>query len=109
MRGVRPEYDARFVRTADASDNGPRHPARHGQNDCEIAIGRNNWTFAGSDEGGRRAAAIYTLIETAKLNDIDPRAWLADVLARLPDHSARRIGELLPWNWKAQIVTAAAA
>jgi transposase len=64
-----------------------------------IAIGRHNWTFAGSDEGGRRAAAIYTLIETAKLNDVDPQAWLADVLARLPDHPARRIAELLPWNW----------
>jgi len=50
-----------------------------------IAVGRKNWTFAGSDEGGHRAAAIYTLIETAKLNDIDPQAWLADVLARLPD------------------------
>ena len=47
-----------------------------------IAVGRHNWTFAGSDEGGRRAAAIYTLIETAKLNDLDPQAWLADVLAR---------------------------
>src|SRR6516162_3984994 len=65
-----------------------------------VAVGRNNWTFAGSDEGGRRAAAIYTLIETAKLNDIDPRAWLADVLARLPDHPAKRIRELLPWNWR---------
>ena len=74
-----------------------------------VAVGRKNWTFAGSDEGGRRAAAVYTLIETAKLNDIDPRAWLADVLARLPDHPARRIHELLPWNWKTQIVTAAAA
>jgi transposase len=74
-----------------------------------VAVGRNNWTFAGSDEGGRRAAAIYTLIETAKLNDIDPRAWLADVLTRLPDHPARRIGDLLPWNWKTQIITAAAA
>ena len=49
-----------------------------------IAVGRRNWTFAGSDAGGRRAAAIYTLIETAKLNDVDPRAWLADVLKRLP-------------------------
>ena len=49
-----------------------------------IAVGRRNWTFAGSDEGGRRAAALYTLIETAKLNAIDPRAWLADVIARLP-------------------------
>ena len=56
--------------------------------------------FAGSDEGGRRAAAMYTLIETAKLNDTDPQAWLAEVLARLPDHPARRIGDLLPWNWR---------
>jgi transposase len=65
-----------------------------------LAVGRHNWTFAGSDEGGRRAAAIYTLIETAKLNDVDPQAWLADVLARLQDHPAKRIVELLPWNWK---------
>jgi transposase len=64
-----------------------------------IAVGRRNWTFAGSDEGGRRAAAIYTLIETCKLNDVDPQAWLADVLARLPDHPAKRIDELLPWAW----------
>jgi hypothetical protein len=48
-----------------------------------IAVGRKNWTFAGSDEGGRRAAGIYTLIATSKLNDIGPQAWLADVLARL--------------------------
>jgi transposase len=61
-----------------------------------VAVGRRNWTFAGSDEGGRRAAAIYTLIASAKLNDIDPQAWLADVLARLPDHAAKRIHELLP-------------
>jgi transposase len=66
-----------------------------------LAVGRRNWTFAGSDAGGRRAAAMYTLIETCKLNDIDPRAWLADVLARLPEHAASRIDELLPWNWKA--------
>jgi transposase len=65
-----------------------------------IAVGRRNWTFAGSDAGGARAATIYTLIETAKLNDIDPRAWLADVLARIADHPAKRIAELLPWNWK---------
>jgi transposase len=57
-------------------------------------------SFAGSDEGGRRAAAIYTLVATAKLNDIDPQAWLADVLARLPDHSAKRIHKLLPWEWR---------
>jgi transposase len=74
-----------------------------------VAVGRKNWTFAGSDEGGRRAAAIYTLIATAKLNDIDPQAWLADVLARLPDHPAKRIDELLPWNWRPQTVAAQAA
>ena len=58
-----------------------------------VAVGRNNWTFAGSDDGGRRAAAIYTLIHTAKLNDIDPQAWLADVLApiaRSPRQAHRR-------------------
>ena len=66
-----------------------------------IAVGRRNWTFAGSDSGGRRAAAIYTLIETAKLNDVDARAWLADILARIADHPASRIDDLLPWNWKA--------
>jgi transposase len=65
-----------------------------------IAVGRRNWTFAGSDAGGRRAAAMYTLIETAELNDVDPRAWLADVLTRLPDYPARRLDEMLPWNWK---------
>ena len=73
-----------------------------------VAVGRHNWTFAGSDEGGRRAAAIYTLVETCKLNGVDPRAWLADVLARLPDHPARRIGELLPWNWKRDRIMVAA-
>jgi transposase len=60
----------------------------------------HNRTFAGSDQSGRRAAAIYTLIESAKLNDIDPQTWLADVLARLHDHAAKRINELLPWNWR---------
>jgi transposase len=74
-----------------------------------IAVGRRNWTFAGSDEGGRRAAAIYTLIATATLNDVDPQAWLADVLARLPDHPAKPIHELLPWNWRPQDRTAEAA
>jgi transposase len=73
-----------------------------------IAVGRHNWTFAGSDEGGRRAAAIYTLIETAKLNGVDPQAWLADVLARLPDHPAKRVVELLPWNWQPQNLAKAA-
>src|SRR6267154_2497538 len=73
-----------------------------------IAVGRRNWTFAGSDEGGRRAAAIYTLVATARLNYVDPQAWLADVLARLPDYPAKRIHELLPWNWRPQSVAHAA-
>ena len=61
-----------------------------------VAVGRRNWTFAGSDEGGHRAAAVYSLITTCKLNDVDPRAWLADVLTRLPDHPAQRIDEICP-------------
>ena len=65
-----------------------------------IALGRKSWLFAGSDRGGQRAAAIYSLIVTAKLNDVDPQAWLADVLARIAGHSAHRIDELLPWNWR---------
>ena len=74
-----------------------------------IAVGRRNSTFAGSDEGGRRAATIYSLIATAKLNDVDPQAWLADVLARLPINPAKRIHELLPWNWRQRHSAAAAA
>jgi transposase len=74
-----------------------------------IAMGRKNWTFAGSDAGGRRAAALYTLINTARLNDVDPQAWLADILARLHDHPARRIDQLLPWGWKRQHAQKAAA
>ena len=67
-----------------------------------IALGRKSWLFAGSDRGGERAAVMYTLIVTAKLNDIDPQAWLADVLARIADHAVHKLDELLPWNWKAQ-------
>jgi transposase len=74
-----------------------------------IAIGRKNWLFAGSDRGGERAAAIYTLIATAKLNDVDPQAWLADVLRRIADHPASRLHELLPWHWKKPAAQAAAA
>jgi transposase len=66
---------------------------------CGIAIGRKAWLFAGSDRGGERAAAMFTLIETAKLNRVDPQAWLADVLCHIADHPASRLDELLPWNW----------
>jgi transposase len=74
-----------------------------------IALGRKSWLFAGSDRGGQRAAAMYSLIVTAKLNDVDPQAWLADVLARIASHPAARLDELLPWNWKKASAIAAAA
>ena len=66
-----------------------------------IALGRKAWLFAGSERGGDRAAFMYTLIVSAKMNDIDPQAWMADVLARLPDVPMSRVHELLPWHWKA--------
>jgi len=74
-----------------------------------IAIGRKAWLFAGSDRGGERAAAMYSLIASAKLNDVDPRAWLADVLARIADHPASRLDQLLPWNWRKTRLAQAAA
>jgi transposase len=64
-----------------------------------IALGRKSWLFCGSDRGGRRAAAMYSFIVTAKMNGVDPQAWLADVLARIAAHPAHRLDELLPWNW----------
>jgi transposase len=65
-----------------------------------IALGRKSWLFAGSDRGGERAAVMLTLMQTAKLNDIDPQAWLADVLARIADHKITDLAALLPWNWR---------
>jgi transposase len=65
-----------------------------------IALGRKAWLFAGSDRGGERAAVMFTLIETAKLNGVDPQAWLADVLGRIADHNSQRLDQLLPWHWK---------
>ena len=74
-----------------------------------IALGRKSWLFAGSDRGGKRAAVMDTLIGTAKLNDVDPQAWLADVLARIADLPQTRLPELLPWLWKAYCQQALAA
>jgi transposase len=74
-----------------------------------FALGRKSWLFAGSDRGADRAAIVATLIMTAKLNDIDPLAWLADVLARINGHPARTLEQLLPWNWNAQANLSAAA
>ncbi len=73
-----------------------------------VALGRKSWLFAGSERGGDRAAFMYSLIVTAKMNDIDPQAWLADVLARLPDMTASQVPTLLPWNWKPSEVRQAA-
>jgi hypothetical protein len=66
-----------------------------------VTLGRKNWLFAGSDAGGERAAIMYTLIRTAKLNGLEPEAWLRDVLGRIGSHPINRIDELLPWNWAA--------
>lgn len=74
-----------------------------------IALGRKAWLFAGSDRGGERAAAMYSLIVTAKFNNVDPRAWLADAIARIADHPVKRLHELLPWNWRETRAEAAAA
>ena len=74
-----------------------------------IALGRKSWLFAGSERGGDRAAFMYTLIVTAKMNDIDPQAWMADVLARLPNITVSRVHELLPWHWKVEVEAIKAA
>ena len=68
-----------------------------------IALGRKSWLSCGSDRGGERAAVMYSLIVTAKMNDVDPQAWLADVLARIAEHPVQRLDELLPWNWRSAI------
>lgn len=73
-----------------------------------VPIGRKAWLFCGSDRGGQRAAILYTLIQIARLNDVDPQAWLADVLARIADHPAARLDALLPWNWAAPATALAA-
>jgi len=74
-----------------------------------VALGRKSWLFAGSERGGHRAAVMYTLIGTAKLNGIDPQAWLADVIARISDIPVSRLPELLPWNWAAPEASVKAA
>lgn len=73
-----------------------------------VALGRNNYLFMGSDEGGERAAALYSLMETAKLNGLDPEGYLRDVLSRIGDHPINRVDELLPWNIAGQQLQEAA-
>ena len=73
-----------------------------------IALGRKSWLFCGSDRGGQRAAAMYSVIITCKMNGVDPQAWLTDVLSRIATHPAHRLDELLPWNWAPQASSALA-
>ena len=68
-----------------------------------LALGRKSWLFAGSERGAERAALMYTLIQTARLNDVDPQAWLADVLARIADTPQTQLAHLLPWNWRPEL------
>jgi len=103
MRAARSEYDAPSVRTADASDIGPQHPARYGQNDREIALNRKNSLFAGHDDGAINWACLASLIETAKLHGIDPQAYLADILVKLVNGwPVQKLDQLLPWAWAEQ-------
>jgi transposase len=84
----------------DAIDNGLQTPVRHGQNERVIALGRKNHLFAGSNGGGIRWATVCSLIATAKLNDVEPFAYLKDVLERMTEgHPMSRLDDLLPWNW----------
>ncbi|SNS84777.1 transposase domain-containing protein, partial [Antarctobacter heliothermus] len=64
-----------------------------------LTLGRKNYLFMGSEGGGKAAAVAYTLIETARMNSVNPEAWLTWVLERIADHKINRIGELAPWNW----------
>jgi transposase len=82
--------DGRICLTNNAAERGLRG----------IALGRKSWLFAGSDRGGQRAAVMYSLIVSAKMNDTDPQAWLAHVLANIAQHPVNRLDELLPWNWR---------
>ena len=66
-----------------------------------ISLGRKNYLFMGSEGGGKSAAIAYTLIETAKLNGVDPQAWLTDIIGRIADHKITRLDELLPWRYAA--------
>ena len=74
-----------------------------------LALGRKSWLFAGSQRGAEPATHMYTLIQTAKLNDVDPQAWLAYVLRRFADISQNQLDDFLPWNWRSKSVRREAA
>jgi hypothetical protein len=93
----------------DATGTVLRAPGGHAQNERVIALGRKNSMFAGADSGGRHWAIIATLIQTAKLNHVEPLAWLTDVLERIVTGRTKQheLATLLPWNWKAEMAAAA--
>lgn len=95
--------DYLLTRTASTRflDDGPHLPVNNAAEGGVriIALGRKSWLFCGSDRGGDLAAVMYSLIVTAKMNDIDPQAWLADVLTRIAEHPVQSFDELLRWNW----------
>ena len=93
MKRLRPYLDDGYLEI----DNNIAERAMRG-----IAVGRKNWLFAGSQSGGKSAAIAFTLIETAKLNRVDPQAWLTWVLARIADQKITRLDELLPWHYAAK-------
>jgi hypothetical protein len=71
-------------------------------------LGRRNWTFLGSDTGGDRAAVFYTIIQSCRLNGVNPEAYLTDIITRIDTHPASQIDALLPWNWRRNLEDAAA-
>ncbi len=103
--------DARYAAFARLLDNGQVCLSNNaaGRALLCVPLGRKACLFCGSDRGGDRAAVLYMLIQSARLNDVDPQAWLTDVLARIADHPASRLDELLHWNWAASIRFARAA
>ena len=92
-----------------AASNVSRHLKMRCTNESPVALDRKSWLFAGSERGAERAAIMYTLIQTAKLNEIDPQAWLADTLSKIADTPQTRLGKLLPWNWMSDRRSRAAA
>ncbi len=99
MRAAPCKIGGQTAQTEDASDSGPPQSARYGQNDPEMALGRKNYLFMGSERGGKSAAIAYTLIETAKLSGVDPQVWLTNVLGRIADHKITKLDELMPWSY----------